>query len=96
MNPRSIDFEADALTTTPSSRYLLNEKLKRFGVVHEDLSIDESMVPSYGRYSLKQFIRGKPVCFGYKLWVLARAIGFPNNVEILCMKKILLMLLITF
>ena len=29
----------------------LNEKLRRFDVIHEDLSIDESMVPYYGHHS---------------------------------------------
>ena len=61
---------------------ILNKKLRRFGVVHEDLSVDESMVPYYGRHSCKQFIRGKPIRFGYKLWVLASSTGLPYHVEI--------------
>ena len=61
---------------------ILNEKLRRFGVVHEDLSIDESMMPYYGRHSCKQFIRGKPIRFGYKLWVLVSSTGLPYHVEI--------------
>ena len=56
---------------------LLNEKLQSFGAVHEDLSIDESMVPYFGWHSCKQFIRAKPIRFGYKLWVLASATGLP-------------------
>ena len=51
-------------------------------MVHEDLSIDESMVPYFGRHSCKQFIRAKPVRFGYKLWVLDSATGLPYHVEI--------------
>ena len=61
---------------------LLNEKVQSFGVVHEDLSIDESMVPYFGRHSCKQFIMAKPIWFGYKLWVLASATGLPYHVEI--------------
>ena len=61
---------------------ILNKKLRRFGVVHEGLSIDESMVPYYGRHSCKQFIREKPIRFGYKLWVLASSTGLPYHVEI--------------
>ena len=61
---------------------ILNKKLRRFGVVHEDLSIDESMVPYYGRHSCKQFIRGKPIRFGYKLWVLASSTGLLYHFEI--------------
>ena len=33
-------------------------------------SVDESMVPYYGRHSCKQFIRGKPVRFGYKVTII--------------------------
>ncbi|CAI6371246.1 unnamed protein product [Macrosiphum euphorbiae] len=29
-------------------------------------SIDESMVPYFGRHGCKQFIRGKPIRFGFK------------------------------
>ena len=45
-------------------------------------SIDESMVPCYGRHYCKQFILAKPVRFGYRLYVLASATGLPCNVEI--------------
>ena len=40
------------------------------------------MAPYYGRHSCKQFIRGKPIRFGYKLWVLASSTGLPYHVEI--------------
>ena len=45
------------------------------------LSIDKSRVPCHGRYSSKQFIRAKPIKFGYKLWVVASATGSPYNVQ---------------
>ena len=61
---------------------LLNKKIQQFGIVHEDLSIDESIVSYYGRHSCKQFIRAKPIRFGYKLWVLASATGLPYKIEI--------------
>jgi DNA excision repair protein ERCC-6 len=38
-------------------------------------AIDEAMEPYYGRHSLKQFIRGKPVRFGYKFWCLCSQEG---------------------
>ena len=40
------------------------------------------MVPYYGRHLCKQFIRGKTIRFGYKLWVLASSTGLPCHVEI--------------
>ena len=61
---------------------ILNEKLRRFGVVYDNLSIDESMVPYYGCHSCKKFIRGKQIRFVYKLRVLASSTGLPYHVEI--------------
>ena len=61
---------------------LLNEKIQQFGIAHDDLSIDESLVPYYGRHSCNQFIRAKPIRFRYKLWVLASATGVPYKIEI--------------
>lgn len=37
---------------------LVNEKLIQFGVFTKHLSIDEQMVPYFGRHSCKMFIRG--------------------------------------
>ena len=61
---------------------ILNESLRMFGVVHENLSINESMVPYFGRHSCKQFIRGKPIRFRYKLWVISSSSGMPYYVSI--------------
>ncbi|CAG5044038.1 unnamed protein product [Parnassius apollo] len=44
--------------------------------LEENYSIDEAMVPYYGRHSCKQFIRGKPIRWGYKLWVGATRLGY--------------------
>ena len=41
-----------------------------------DVSIDEIMVPCYGRHSCKQHIHGKPIRFGYKLWSACTASGY--------------------
>lgn len=48
----------------------------QFGVWAEELSIDEQMVPYFGRHSCKMYIRGKPIRFGYKLWCLCSASGY--------------------
>ena len=60
----------------------LNKNIQQFGTTHDDLSIDESMVLYYGCHSCKQFIRAKPIRFGYKLWVLVCATGVPYKIEI--------------
>ncbi len=41
-----------------------------------NFNVDESMIPYYGRHSLKQFIRGKPVRFGFKTWCLNAPNGY--------------------
>ena len=45
---------------------VVNKKLIQFGVFSHYLSIDEQIVPYFGRHSCKQFIRGKPIRFGYE------------------------------
>ncbi|KRY65508.1 PiggyBac transposable element-derived protein 3 [Trichinella pseudospiralis] len=34
------------------------------------LSVDESIVPYYGRHAAKLFLKGKSIRFGYKVWLL--------------------------
>lgn len=50
----------------------------------EKLSIDESMIKYYGHHGAKQFIRGKPIRFGYKLWVCADPSGYVHHAEVYC------------
>jgi len=61
---------------------MVNSKLQQFGIFSTFLSIDEEMVPYFGHHSCKMFIRGKPIRFGFKLWVLASDTGYPFNVMI--------------
>ena len=55
----------------------VNNLLQQFELFEKDLSIDEQMVPYFGRHSVKMFIRGKPIRFGFKNWVLASSDGYP-------------------
>ena len=48
---------------------ILNQGSKYF-MGSGKFSIDEIMIPYYGRHSTKQFIYGKPIRFGYKVWSL--------------------------
>ncbi|KAL3201142.1 hypothetical protein MRX96_043098 [Rhipicephalus microplus] len=52
------------------------------GVFNESLSIDESMVPYYDHHSCKLFICGKPIRFGYKIWMMCSSNGYPYAMEI--------------
>ncbi|XP_060788387.1 piggyBac transposable element-derived protein 3-like [Neoarius graeffei] len=47
----------------------------------EWLSVDESMVRYYGRHGCKQFIKGKPIHFGYKIWSFASSSGYMHHME---------------
>ena len=47
---------------------LLNERFQRYAINSEDYSIDESMVPYFGKHGCKQYIRGKPIRWGFKVW----------------------------
>ena len=42
----------------------VNASVQQFGLFEKDLSIDEQMVPYFGRHSAKMFNRGKTIRFG--------------------------------
>ena len=42
------------------------------------------MVPYFGKHGTKQFIRGKPIRFGFKLWCLASTDGYLFHAEPYC------------
>jgi len=60
---------------------LMNENFVKHFPETRHLSIDESMVPYYGRHSAKQFIRGKPIRFGYKVWSLNTPLGYCAQMD---------------
>ena len=51
----------------------------KFGCFTYKLSIDEQMVPYFGRHSCKMFMKGKPVRFGFKIWCLCSSEGYLFN-----------------
>ncbi|XP_050298551.1 piggyBac transposable element-derived protein 3-like [Anthonomus grandis grandis] len=57
-------------------RPFFDEKFLQFGIFSFNLSIDEQMVPYFGRHSCKMFIKGKPVRFGFKLWCICSSSGY--------------------
>ncbi|KRX12036.1 PiggyBac transposable element-derived protein 3 [Trichinella nelsoni] len=57
-------------------------KHRQFGIFHEQLYIDEGMVPYFGHHSCKMFIRGKPIRFGYKIWTMSSTNGYPYALKI--------------
>ena len=55
---------------------MANSKLKKYGWIHNNLSIDEQMIPYTGMHSAKQTLREKTVRFGYKSFVLTSSDGY--------------------
>ena len=54
----------------------LNERWLLFKSTACHLSIDETMIPYFGKHGCKQHIHGKPIRFGYKMWSLASSDGY--------------------
>ncbi|GBL72871.1 hypothetical protein AVEN_128066-1 [Araneus ventricosus] len=70
-------IDSDRYYKVRPSYTLLNEALQQFGVFSEHLSIDERMVRYFGRHGCEMYMKGKPVKFGYKLWILSSFDGYP-------------------
>ena len=54
----------------------INKQCKSNFITEQHISIDESMVPYHGRHGAKQYLHGKPIKFGYKVWVAATRLGY--------------------
>ena len=54
----------------------LNQQCLENYLPEQHVSIDESMVPYFGKHGAKQYIHGKPIKFGYKMWVMAKPLGY--------------------
>ena len=65
----------------------MQQKFKKHCSVDENLSIDESMIPYYGKHYAKQFIRGKPIRFGFKMWALCSKGGYLHAFELYMGKR---------
>lgn len=48
----------------------------------QNLSYDESIIAYFERHGCKQFIKGKPIRFGYKAWSLCTPSGYMISFEI--------------
>lgn len=66
---------------------LLNKAWIQFGTFEPNVCIDEQMIPYYGNVSIKQFLKGKPVRYGFKIWMLCSADGFCYQFDVYCGKK---------
>lgn len=76
-----LDQQDKAWKIRPLMEILKKRCIDNF-VPEEHLSYDESMVKYFGRHGCKQFIRGKPIRFGYKMWCLNSKDGYLVNFEL--------------
>lgn len=60
----------------------LQEKFIQHGGFPEHFAIDESMIPYFGKHFAKQFIRGKPIRFGFKMWALCSKGGYLHSFDL--------------
>ncbi|KAI4455769.1 transposase is4 [Holotrichia oblita] len=55
----------------------LNNIFQKYGEpLAKWFSLDAAIEPYYGHHSMKQFIRGKPIRYGYKFWCLSTSTGY--------------------
>lgn len=67
---------------------ILNIGWIQFGTFEPDVCIDEQMMPYYGHNSIKQFMKGDPVRYGYKIMMmLCSSSGYCYQFHIKCGKK---------
>ena len=55
---------------------LTNKQCLKNYIPEQHVSINESMVPYFGKHGAKLYIHGKPIKFGYKMWVVAKPLGY--------------------
>jgi DNA excision repair protein ERCC-6 len=60
---------------------MLNERWLNFYPRETHLSIDEAMIPYFGRHGAKQHLHGKPIRFGFKVWCLCTRLGYLIQCE---------------
>ncbi|KRX76103.1 PiggyBac transposable element-derived protein 3 [Trichinella sp. T6] len=79
--------EGDKLVKISPMYENMGKRLRQWGIFIEALSIDECMVPYYGHYSCKMFIKGKPIRFGFKEWMMTSSSGYPYAMQIYAGKE---------
>ena len=78
LNDNTLHDGSDKLFKLRPVLNMLEQSFKKHGGVDENISIDES----YGKHYAKQFIRGKPIRFGFKNWALCSSSGYMISFQI--------------
>ncbi|XP_066965507.1 piggyBac transposable element-derived protein 3-like [Macrobrachium rosenbergii] len=85
-------YAADNTDLNPDDKFakvrpfldILNKNYLSYGKVFgpSTISIDESMMPYFGRHPTKPFIRGKPIRWGYKAWAACTPLGYAFTLDL--------------
>ncbi|XP_037042056.1 piggyBac transposable element-derived protein 4-like [Bradysia coprophila] len=70
VQPPKSDPNYDKLHKVKPLLESLNENVRKVYQPSAVVTIDESMIPFKGRYTLKQYMPNKPIKWGYKVWCL--------------------------
>ena len=60
---------------------IINSASKKYLPITEYVSVDEMMVPYFGKSPWKQFIKGKPIRSGFKIWAICSSDGYTIHLE---------------
>ena len=66
---------------------IFKKNILTYGFFDTALSVDEMMVKFFGRLSIKQFIKNKPIRFGIKMWSICGSNGFMYYFDVYCGKS---------
>ena len=81
-DPASFDIN-DRLHKVRNILDKLRDNCQKYFYPSQNISVDERMVKNKGRFSCKQYVRAKPVRWGFKLWVLAdSSTGYTYNFQV--------------
>ena len=60
---------------------ILRQKFRKYSKPEQNISVDEAMIRYYGRHGCKQFVKGKPIRFGFKVWSCNNVDGYLLDFE---------------
>lgn len=73
---------ADKMTKLRPLMNKIKRNFMEYYIPEQELSYDESMIEYFGCHGCKQYIRGKPIRFGYKVWCVNSKSGYLVNFEV--------------
>ena len=60
-------IQGDKLAKVRPFYVMMNQRFLNTFQFDQQLCVDEFMIPYFGKHSAKEYIKGKPIKFGYKL-----------------------------